>query len=102
QGDDAMTRSAHALFPLTAAMVVGTLRLATPVVHAAPMQPRVLTASIPAGSLTHLDLSALDGQVDITASPDPAATAITVTVSLEPPRMHNFRRLPAADLATVA
>jgi hypothetical protein len=63
---------------------------------------RVLTANIPAAALTHLDLTALDGRVDLAASADPAANTITVTVSLDAPRLKNFKRPPAADLSTVA
>jgi hypothetical protein len=97
-----MTRSAHALFPITAVLVVASLRAATPVAGAAPSAARVLTTSIPAATLTHLDLTALDGQVDLTASPDPASTTIMVTVALNPPRVHNFRRPASADLTRVA
>lgn len=61
----------------------------------------VLTASIPADALTHLDLTALDGAVDLTASTDPGATHITVSVSLAPPRTRNMRRPIAADISQV-
>ena len=62
---------------------------------------RVLTAAIPASQLTHLDLVALDGTVDLKADPNPAATAVTISVALDPPRMHNFKRPVSADLAAV-
>lgn len=61
----------------------------------------VLTASIPVDALTHLDLTALDGSVDLTASTDPAASNITVSVSLAPPRTLNMRRPMAADISQV-
>jgi hypothetical protein len=63
---------------------------------------RVLTATIPASQLTHLDLTALDGSVDLKADPNPSATNVTISVALDPPRMHNFTRPVSADLAAVA
>jgi hypothetical protein len=63
---------------------------------------RVLTATIPASKLTHLDLTALDGSVDLKADPNPAATDVTISVALDPPRARNFRPPAAADLAAVA
>lgn len=71
-----------------------------PVVAAADTQ--MLTASIPATGLTHLDLNALDGTVDITTAADPNSMAIAVNVSLDPPRLHNFRRKPSATLSAVS
>jgi hypothetical protein len=62
---------------------------------------RVLTATSPASQLTHLDLTALDGSVDLKADPNPAAANVTISVALDPPRARNFRTPASADLAAV-
>lgn len=63
---------------------------------------RVLTATIPAAQLTHLDLNALDGVVDLKADSNPSATDVTVTVALDPPRGKNFRKAAPADPENVS
>lgn len=69
-------------------------------VDAESAQEGTLTASIPATSLTHLDLTALDGVVTIRAAANDA-TDVTVAVTLAPPRLKNMRRPKSADLSTV-
>jgi hypothetical protein len=84
-----------------------TLSLATIVFLAAPPiaahapTERVLTNRIPAAALTHLDLTALDGTVTLTADPSPTATdvVITVTVNAAPKRLGH--KVPAVELADV-
>jgi hypothetical protein len=75
-------------------------------VSAQPVQTagfnRVLTATIPAAQLTHLDLTALDGSVDLKADPNPAATDVTISVAIDPPRARNFRTPASADLTAIA
>lgn len=86
---------------LTVLLAAGPIGRSPALVAATPASPRVLTASIPAAGLTHLDLVALDGRVDITTSPDPSAASVTISVALDPPRLKNFRRTKPADLDTV-
>jgi hypothetical protein len=87
---------------LTVLLAAGPIGRSPALIAATAPSPRVLTASISAAGLTHLDLTALDGQVDITTSADPSADAISISVSLDPPRLQNFLRAKPADVDTVA
>lgn len=97
---------AHHLMPkatktliLTAAVIAGGFSAQT--VQTAPARS-VLNATIPAAQLTHLDLQALDGAVDLKADPNPAATDVKISVALDAPRAKNFRKPAAANIAAIA
>lgn len=63
---------------------------------------RVLTAKVPAAALTHLDLTAFDGTVDLKADPNASSTDVTISVAIEPaaPRMGRKRApLTIGDVA---
>jgi hypothetical protein len=82
-------------------LVATTLALLTtvpdpPVQAARPRtSERVLTASLAATGITHLELTSLDGPVDVRADPDPAASVITVSASLaQRPATHSRQDVP--------
>lgn len=93
-----MTRPPHR-FPSPSALAAAGLAVAL-VLSARPLRAapadRVLTAAIPAAALTHLDLTSLDGTVDLRADPNPAATVVTISVGVEPAKPRLGHRPPAA------
>lgn len=99
-----MVSSAHLTALFTVACLLPTPEGPTATRAAAPAGStvRVLTASIPAPAVTHLDLTSLDGTVDLRAADDPAAAQITVSVAIGPPAPTTFHQHPvSADLEKV-
>lgn len=70
--------------------------------RSASISDRTLSTTIAASALTHLDVDALDGSVNLVASSDPAASTVIVSVALSPARVGRIApdNLPAVELST--